>query len=109
MVAATAESKSVMPTESRNDRLRVTTEQYAHFRRDGFLIVRNVVSPSEIEELRQHTEDLMQGRLPQQRSQMSERDTAGDHGVTVQGLEAPPAHLSPEAKAEYLLRVHMLH
>ena len=50
----------------------------------------------------------MQGRLPEQNRQMREGDKPG-HGVAVQGLEAPPAHLSPDEKAQYFLRIHMLH
>lgn len=90
--------------------LRVSAEQYRAFRRDGFLIVRGVINAGEVAELRQHTEDLMQGRLPEQRGrEMNARDTKGDSGVTVQGLEAPPAHLTPEEKADFFLRIHMLH
>jgi ectoine hydroxylase-related dioxygenase (phytanoyl-CoA dioxygenase family) len=51
----------------------------------------------------------MQGRLPEQRQAMADRDLSKDGGVTVQGLEAPPAHLSPAEKAQYFLRIHMLH
>jgi ectoine hydroxylase-related dioxygenase (phytanoyl-CoA dioxygenase family) len=51
----------------------------------------------------------MQGRLPQQQRQMNERDLDKDHGVTVQNLEAPPPHLSPADKAQFFLRIHMLH
>ncbi len=92
------------------DRYRVSTDQYRAFRRDGFLVVRNLVSPEQIDELRGHTEDLMQGKLPEQQGHlMAERDTTQDHGVTVQGIEAPPAHLSPDEKAQYFLRIHMLH
>ena len=91
------------------DRYQVSVEEYARFRRDGFLVVRNLVSPQDVAELRQHTEDLMQGRLPQQRKQMGERDLDQDRGVTMQDLEAPPAHLSPMEKAQYFLRIHMLH
>ncbi len=92
------------------DRYLVSTDQYRNFRRDGYLLVRNLVAPEHIADLRQHTEDLMQGRLPQQRiNRMAERDTTKDVGVTVQGLEAPPEHLSPEEKADYFLRLHMLH
>jgi ectoine hydroxylase-related dioxygenase (phytanoyl-CoA dioxygenase family) len=40
---------------------------------------------------------------------MSQRDLAHDTGVTGQGLEAPPPHLSPAEKAQYFLRIHMLH
>lgn len=88
---------------------RVSVEEYIKFRRDGFLVVRDLVSPEEIAELRRHTDDLMQGRLPEQQSRMRERDTDGDTGVTGQGLEAPPEHLSPDEKAQYFLRIHMLH
>src|SRR5215217_2006097 len=79
----------------RTDRYRVTVEQYVTFRKRGFVVIPQLVAHEEVAELRQHTEDLMQGRLPQQSRQMSERDLDKDHGVTVQDLEAPPAHLSP--------------
>ena len=95
--------------EERADRYHVSVEEYSTFKRNGFLVVRGLVSPAEIVELRQHTEDLMQGRLPEQNRQMCARDTAGDSGTTGQGLEAPPAHLSPDEKAQYFLRIHMLH
>lgn len=89
---------------------RVTVEQYRSFREKGFLLVPQLVSTKDVAELRQHTDDLMQGRLPEQQSRlMSERDTDNDHGVQVQGLEAPPEHLSAEEKAQYFLRIHMLH
>src|SRR5687767_14338823 len=93
----------------RSDRYCVSVEEYSAFRRQGFLVVPGLVSSADVEELRQHTEDLMQGRLPQQQRQMGERDVAGDTGITGQGLEAPPEHLSPVEKAQYFLRIHMLH
>ncbi len=96
-------------SSERTNRYRVSVNEYRAFRRDGFLVVRGLVSPEEIAELRQHTEDLMQGKLPEQNRQMQERDIERDHGVTTQGLEAPPDHLSPEEKAQYFLRIHMLH
>ena len=87
---------------------RVSVDEYITFRRQGFLVVRDLLSPDEVAELREHTEELMQGRLPEQGDHELER---GDHanGVATQRLEAPPAHLSPEEKAEYFLRIHMLH
>jgi phytanoyl-CoA hydroxylase len=91
------------------DRVQVSVREYHTFRRDGVLLVRGLLNPAEIAELRQHTEDLMQGRLPEQTRTMTDRDTSKDRGVTTQGLEAPPAHLSPVEKASYFLRVHMLH
>ena len=95
-----------MSVEKRWD---VTIEQYRNFRRDGFIVVPQLVSPDEIAELRQHTEDLMQGNLPEQQSKMQARNTKKDTGLTGQGLEAPPEDLSPEEKAQYFLRIHMLH
>jgi len=94
----------------RHERYQVPIEQYVNFRRDGFLIVRGLVPVDEIAELRQHTEDLMQGKLPEQQGRfMQERDTSKDHGITTVDLEAPPPHLSPEQKADFFLRIHMLH
>ena len=91
------------------ERYRVSVAEYRRFREQGYLVVRGLVAPHEIEELRTHTEDLMQGRLPQQQKQMGERDVNNDSGTSGQGLEAPPAHLSPVEKAQYFLRIHMLH
>ena len=75
---------------SDSQRYHVSVEQYRTFRRDGFLIVRNLVSQEDAAELRQHTDDLMQGRLPQQTTQMPERDTSRDAPVGVQSLPAVP-------------------
>lgn len=94
---------------TRPDRYRASAAEYARFKRDGFLVVRNLVPANQIAELKQHTEDLMQGKLPEQNSRMQDRDPAKDSGVTMQGLEAPPAHLTPAQKAQYFLRIHMLH
>ena len=106
MVATMAAPQAQPKTEP----YRVSVREYNLFRSQGFLVVPGLVTAEEIAEVRAHTEDLMQGRLPeQQRSVMGERDTKGDSGVTMQGLEAPPAHLSPNEKAEYFLRIHMLH
>jgi phytanoyl-CoA hydroxylase len=91
------------------DRYRVSVEEYRSFREQGFLVVRGLLSEAEVAELREHTELLMEGRLPEQTRTMTERDTGADTGTTGQSLEAPPEHLSPEEKAQYFLRVHMLH
>jgi phytanoyl-CoA hydroxylase len=88
---------------------KVSVDEYKTFRQQGFLVVRGLLSSDEVEELHGHTELLMQGRLPEQVGTMSERDTGSDSGTTGQALEAPPDHLSPEEKAQYFLRVHMLH
>ena len=95
--------------KDRDDRYLVTADQYRHFRQWGYLVVPQLVSADDVAELRQHTEDLMQGKLPQQATPMENRDPSKDTGVTMQALEAPPAHLSPEEKAQFFLRIHMLH
>jgi len=41
----------------------VTVDEYRSFRQDGYLIVRGLVLPEHVEELRQHTEDLMSGAI----------------------------------------------
>lgn len=108
-----AEAREASAAESDNLQeampYRVSVAEYRSFREQGFLVVRGLVSPHEITELQQHTQDLMQGRLPEQNLSMSERDPSKDTGTTGQGLEAPPAHLSPMEKAQYFLRIHMLH
>ncbi len=76
----------VTPAAVRSDRYQVSVQEYLTFREHGFLVVRGLVAPAEISELRQHTEDLMQGRLDQQLSAI--------------GIEPPPAHLSPTEKAQ---------
>ena len=90
-------------------RYRVKTDQYKSFRADGYLVVPGLVSPDEIAELKAHTEDLMQGKLPEQNREMNARDLARDSGTSAQALEAPPAHLTPDEKAQFFLRIHMLH
>ncbi len=48
-----------------HERYSVSVDEYTKFRRDGFLVVRGLVSPADIADLRRHTDDLMQGRLPE--------------------------------------------
>lgn len=100
---------AAVPQTSVDSPVQVTVDQYIRFRRDGFVVIPQLVGQEDVQELRHHTDELMQGRLPEQRAQMSERDPSKDHGVTVQGLESPPPNLSPTEKAQYFLRIHMLH
>lgn len=83
----------------------VSVEDYMRYRRDGFLVVPQLVSPAEIAELRRHTDDLMQGRLPEQQRVMGDDEAA----LQTDRLDAPPPHLSPDEKAQFFLRIHMLH
>jgi phytanoyl-CoA hydroxylase len=105
----TATADPPVAETARADRYRVSVQEYITFRQQGFLVVRGLLSAEEVAELRTHTEDLMQGRLPEQKVEMAVRDPHADGGVAIQRLEAPPAHLSPDQKAEYFLRIHMLH
>ena len=92
-----------------HDPYRVSVAEYIRFRQKGILVVPGLVSPEEIQELRTHTDDLMQGRLPEQQGHTLEGPHSGPSGTLTQTLAAPPAHLSPQEKAEYFLRIHMLH
>ena len=78
---------------------RVSIDEYREYRRDGFVVIRGLVPPADIQELKDHTEDLMQGRVPQQDPATPEADR----------LPLPAAHLSPLEKAQFVARIHMLH
>jgi phytanoyl-CoA hydroxylase len=107
--ATAIRQRSSATDEPRYERYAVSVQEYIAFRRQGFLVVRGLVPPEDIQELRHHTEALMQGRLPEQTTAMAARHVSEDTGVTMQGLEAPPDHLTPEEKAQHFLRIHMLH
>ena len=91
----------------RADRYTVSVDEFSRFQRDGFVVVSGLVAQSEVDELREHTEALMQGELPEQRAAQP-RDDHGRAGAS-RVLEPPPAHLSPDEKAQWFLRIHMLH
>src|SRR5436190_586509 len=55
-----------MTATVQSERYQVSVDQYTRFRRDGFLVVPNLVPPDDIAALRQHTDELMQGKLPGQ-------------------------------------------
>ncbi|MFI5357736.1 MAG: phytanoyl-CoA dioxygenase family protein [Opitutales bacterium] len=78
---------------------KVSIDEYRGFRRDGYVVIRGLVPPADIQELKDHTEDLMQGRVPQQHPDTPEADR----------LPLPPAHLPPLEKAQLVARIHMLH
>jgi len=59
--------------------------------------------------LKQHTEDLIQGRLPEQQANRARRLDSRSGAVLVNDFGAPPEHLSPEERANFFLRIHMLH
>src|SRR3989442_11805134 len=55
-------SSAVKPSGRTYDRYRVSVAEYVTFHRQGFLIVRGLVPPDDVAELRTHTEDLIHGR-----------------------------------------------
>lgn len=70
--------------------VKVQVDQYTAFRRDGYLIVRGLVLPEHVAELRTHADDLIEGRID----------------VT------PLVHRTPKDdadRAELLLRIHQGH
>jgi ectoine hydroxylase-related dioxygenase (phytanoyl-CoA dioxygenase family) len=81
-------------------RREVTVDQHTRFRRDGVIVFPQLVPQDDIGELRAHTEDLMQGRLPEQQLDLK---TAHGHTLRV------PDHLSREERCRHFLRIHMLH
>jgi phytanoyl-CoA hydroxylase len=77
--------------EVRPDRYRVTREEYVSYQRDGFLVVRGLVPPADMELLEEHAMDLFYGR------------------ASVPGVEPPPPNATPEQLTQRFTRVHMLH
>ena len=78
---------------------KVSIDDYRSFRRNGYVVIPGLVPPADIQELRNHTEDLMQGRVPEQHPDTPEADR----------LPRPADHLSPLEKAQAVARIHMLH
>ncbi len=70
---------------------RVSVDEYVTFRSQGFLIVRDLIDQQDVQELLEHTEDIMYGR------------------VSAPGLEPPPAGATREEIERRYLRIHMLH
>ena len=56
-----------MSVTERADRYMVSVDEFSSYQRDGFVVVRDLVARSEVDELREHTEALMASELPEQR------------------------------------------
>ena len=72
-------------------RFQIGVQDYIDYHRDGYLVVRGLVSVGEVEEIRRHTEELMSG------------------GITIEGVDPPPSGLTSEQMGQHWLRIHMLH
>ncbi len=84
-------SSVVNPRLKTYPRYRVSVAEYVTFHEQGFLIVRALVPPEDIDELRAHVDDLIYGRCD------------------VPGLEPPPPGASILEIERRYLRIHMLH
>ena len=70
----------------------VSADEVRRFTEDGFLIVPQLVSPDEIQELRAHCEEIRSGEL------------------TIPGrIEPPAADATPEQVKQHHVRIHQLH
>jgi hypothetical protein len=87
---------------------RVSAGELALFRSQGFLVVRSLVSPAELDDLRRHADDLMHPAPHARSLQGSECDNGSSTKARIDRLEAFPAHMSAEEKAAYFPRVPML-
>jgi ectoine hydroxylase-related dioxygenase (phytanoyl-CoA dioxygenase family) len=90
-------------------RVSVAVEQYRQFRRDGYLIVDDLLSQEDVSRLKHHADDIVQGRMPWQSRSMPVRNTAADDGTSCQPLARAPDGISQEEREQYFLRIHMLH
>jgi phytanoyl-CoA hydroxylase len=69
----------------------LTVEDYKHFRAEGYLVVRGLVLPEHIEELKRFCDDILHGR------------------IELEGIEPPSPGATQKELETRLLRVHMLH
>src|SRR3954469_21659716 len=101
MVASTESASQAHPFAGKlYSRVAVTAQQYTQFKRDGVIVVPQIVPAEDIAELRSHTEDLTQGALPE-----DQQDGETAHGPS----RLVPENLSPEERCKHFLRIHMLH
>lgn len=70
--------------------VKVTVDEYTAYRRDGYLIMRGLVLPEHVQELRAHCDDLIEGRID----------------ISPFVHRAPE---TPEDRASLLLRIHQGH
>jgi phytanoyl-CoA hydroxylase len=84
-------SATVTSSAKTYPRYQVSVREYVTFHEQGFLIVRGLVPLDDVDELKQHVDDLIYGRCE------------------VPGLEPPPPGSSVAEIERRYLRIHMLH
>lgn len=77
--------------EDRGDRYRVPVDEYVHYQRNGYLVVRDLVPQREVDELKEHAMDMLWGR------------------ISIPGIEPPPPEATRAQCIQRFTRVHMLH
>jgi phytanoyl-CoA hydroxylase len=92
-------TQPVSSPSNQSDSRKLTVEEFRRFRRDGFVVIPQLVPPEDIAELKTHTEDLMAGRLPEQQP---------DAPVEFRLPEMDPK-MTPLERAHAVPRIHMLH
>jgi phytanoyl-CoA hydroxylase len=111
-MASTVTATLIQAGTQRQDRYQVSVDEYIRYRRDGFLVVRGLVPREDVEQIKQHTDDLIHGRLPEQ-DHFADPNTlvawGSGHGYSTLDLSKPPANLTPQQKAAFFLRILMLH
>ncbi len=75
----------------RSDRYKVAVREYKEYQRHGFIVVPSLVAPEEVEELKGHAMDILEGRVP------------------LEGVEPADPGASQEELRRRVTRVHMLH
>ena len=73
------------------NRYQISVQDYIDYHKEGYIVVRGLVSEDEVNEIRFHTEELMRGEL------------------TIDGVDPPPQGVTSEQMAQHWLRIHMLH
>lgn len=64
METITAPAASTDHTVPDMGRFRLATEQYVAFRRDGYVILRGLLQPEDVREMRAYAADILAGRVP---------------------------------------------
>lgn len=87
------------------NRYQLTVEDYVRFHKQGYLIIRKLVSQEELAELKAHTEDILTGRLTLE--DIDARPAPTESGKVPHSSILDPTRVS-EIERRYV-RIHMLH
>ena len=91
------------PATRSHERYAVSVEEYVRFRDQGFLVVRGLVAPSEVDELRAHTDDIIHQRIDLPGAPAAPLASSGPGHSSI----LDPTVLS--AIERRYVRIHMLH